>query len=155
MEVLQNPRYLIVLVLGKSPRWTLVVASDRSPLIPWWRLMSLLRLLLLSRGSSESSVFASPCPRKAAGKFFFIRQLASMLLLVVQGLLHGGVRDVGVVDDPASWWTSWFVQSQVWMLTDFLVEFSLKRKLFWWVESQHLALNSREFYGLEWQLTVL
>ena len=101
MEVLQNPRYLIVLVLGKS-----------------------------------------------AGKFF-IRQVASMLLLVVQGLLHGGVRDVGVVDDPASCWTNWFVQSQVWMLTDFLVEFSLQRKLFWWVESQHLALNSREFYGLE------
>ena len=72
-----------------------------------------------------------------------------MLLLVVQGLLHGGVRDVGVVDDPASCWTNWFVQSQVWMLTDFLVEFSLQRKLFWWVESQHLALNSREFYGLE------
>ena len=29
-------------------------------------------------------------------QFFFIRQVASMLLLVVQGLLHDGVRDVGV-----------------------------------------------------------
>ena len=61
--------------------------------------MSLLRLLLLLRGSSESSVFASPRPRKAAGKFFFIRQLASMLLLVVQGLLHGRVTDDVAGDD--------------------------------------------------------
>ena len=60
--------------------------------------MSLLRLLLLLRGSSESSVFGSPRPQKAAGKFF-IRQVASMLLLVVQGLLHGRVTDDVAGDD--------------------------------------------------------